>query len=192
MMISPMSGSPATRRRKSGRFTRTMRRVGAGAPAHQDGAVVEEVELAGELPRVMGREDVRLAVLVRSKISIEPSMTRKKSTLRSPRAKRIVPAGDALFRAVARDARCHVVREMRERLLQPLHRIGRVDRGLFGGGLVDVRLGHGHLVRAGASTRRHRLKVARPITARLWREQASRYRASASFRLSVFLKAGFG
>ena len=64
MTISPMSGSAATRRRKSARLTRTQRRRLAGARADQDLALVEEVELAGELARAQDDEDLRLVVLV--------------------------------------------------------------------------------------------------------------------------------
>ena len=53
MMISPMSGSPLTRRRKSGRLIRTTR---LSTPVDRAVlSIVEQVELAGELPFAVHR-----------------------------------------------------------------------------------------------------------------------------------------
>ena len=59
-----MSGSPLTSRRKSARVTRTHPAVGGGPAADQDLAVVEQVELAGELALAEHGEHVRRAVLI--------------------------------------------------------------------------------------------------------------------------------
>ena len=64
MTISPMSASVATRRRKSARWTRSTPARLAGARADQHLALVEEVELAGELARAQDEEDLRLVVVV--------------------------------------------------------------------------------------------------------------------------------
>ena len=64
MTISPMSASVETRRRKSARLTRSDAARLAGARAHQHLALVEEIELAGELALAQDDEDLRQVVLV--------------------------------------------------------------------------------------------------------------------------------
>ena len=76
-------------------------RILAGAAAHQDGAVVEEVELAGELPRVVRGEDMRLPVLVQVEnlyraVEHEEEVDAALAAGEEDRA-----GGSALFRAVA-------------------------------------------------------------------------------------------
>ena len=58
MRISPISGSPVTRRWKATRGNTYQPVLGAGAARHQDHAAIELVKFAGELALAVDRDSV--------------------------------------------------------------------------------------------------------------------------------------
>ena len=117
----------------------------AGARADQHLALVEEVELAGELARAQDDEDLRRVVLVdvedldRSRDDDE-EIDAAVAAREDRRARR-----DALLAAVARHPREHLGAEAREGLRLARDRVARVERGVEGAVLAVVAGGHGQV-----------------------------------------------
>ena len=101
--------------------------IGAGPGGHQNLLIVEQVELAGELPLTCTREDLRLTLFILIEnfdVAVE-HQEEVDTALAALKQKR--PLTQPLLYAVVRNAVCGIDAQPRKRLRLARVRIGRVD-----------------------------------------------------------------
>ena len=164
MMISPMSDSAEMRRRKFARLTRMMRLSAPVRALTRLGRSLKRLTSPVNSPASCSLIRFRSPWRSRSKISIQPSSTKKKSTPRSPRLKRTVSFGRCSSVPERRDALGHILAQAGEGLAFAGERIGRVE-------------GHGGVAHRGKLDRNRDLAM----TPKYW--PRCRKRGQSGFRL---------
>ena len=128
MTISPMSGSALIILRKSARLTRTTRLL-MPVGGHQNLLIVEQVELAGELPLAVHSKDPRLTLLILIEDFDFAVEDQEEVDTALARSNNSVLARPLLYAVVRNAVRC-INAQPRKCLRLARVRIGRIDLAL--------------------------------------------------------------